>query len=312
MPRDRAKILVQTLRKIPLFSGLSPSQVQTMLGVCQPHRYEPGQVLCARGTESDEMFILLSGQLGVATADGTLVATLTPVTTVGEMGLVTRQPRKATVESLVACNVLVIKRAAFDSLMGADEAVAARVYRNIIDILADKIVQDNVRVRDYLVEKVRQEERVKEFRRRAELAVELAVAEAGLGRDEVEARLDEGVLEGQDLRILIVDDEADVRRMLSDALADFDTIEARDGEEALAEIGGDPPDLVVTDIRMPGMDGYTLVGKLKEAYPAIPVLAISGYVHDADVREYAFDGFIEKPMNLKEFRELVEAALPAR
>ncbi len=89
----------------------------------------------------------------------------------------------------------------------------------------------------------------------------------------------------------------------------MDTSEARDGEEALEEIGDDPPDLVITDIRMPGMDGYELVRKLKERSPETPVLAISGYVSDADIVDYEFDAFLEKPMNLKEFRDFVDVAL---
>ncbi|MFP6592877.1 MAG: response regulator [Candidatus Latescibacterota bacterium] len=78
-------------------------------------------------------------------------------------------------------------------------------------------------------------------------------------------------------------------------------VNAFNGEEALEEIGDDPPDLVITDIRMPGMDGYELVRKLKERSPETPVLAISGYVSDADIVDYEFDAFLEKPMNPKEF-----------
>ena len=77
------------------------------------------------------------------------VATLSPVTTVGETGIVTRQVRRATVATLEASNVLVIKRTAFESVLSADKAAEARIYRNIVDILADKIVQDNVLTRDY-------------------------------------------------------------------------------------------------------------------------------------------------------------------
>ncbi len=69
----------------------------------------------------------------------------------------------------------------------------------------------------------------------------------------------------------------------------------------MEEIGDDPPDLVITDIRMPGMDGYELVRKLKERSPETPVLAISRYVSDADIVDYEFDAFLEKPMNPKEF-----------
>jgi CheY-like chemotaxis protein len=225
------------------------------------------------------------------------------------MGIVTRQVRRATVATLEASNVLVIKRTAFGSVLSADKAAEARIYRNIVDILADKIVQDNVRTHDYLVEKVRQEERIREARRRADLALELVVSEAGMDRTRAQAIIDDHIDNEPRLRVLIVDDEAEMRRMLCDALADYDTSEARDGEEALEEIGDDPPDLVITDIRMPGMDGYELVRKLKERSPETPVLAISGYVSDADIVDYEFDAFLEKPMNLKEFRDFVDVAL---
>lgn len=309
MAKDRAKILVHTLKKIPLFQGLSPTQIGQILGACQPKRIEGGQTLCATGTPADEVYILLSGSLGVVTEDGALVASLAPVTTVGEMGMVTRQVRRATVETLDTSNVLVIRRASFEAILGTDQALAARIYRNIVDILADKIVQDNVRMRDYLVEKVRQEERICDARRRAELALELVVSEAGMDPDRAKALVDKQVDEEPRLRVLIVDDEPEVRRMLSDVLADYDTIEARDGEEALEEIGDDPPDLIVTDIRMPGMDGYTLLTKARELCPETPVLAISGFVKDSEVEEYEFDAFLEKPMNLKEFRDFVDVAL---
>ncbi len=309
MAKERVKILVQTLKKIPLFQGLSASQIQQVLGVCQPRKFDAGQTVCATGTPADEMYILLSGSLGVVTEDGSLVASLSPVTTVGEMGMVTRQVRRATVETLDTSNVLVIRRPAFEATLGSDPALGARIYRNMVDILADKIVQDNVRTRDYLVEKVRQEGRIRDARRRADLALELVVSEAGMERAHARALVDERVDQEPRMRVLIVDDEAEMRRMLSEALGDYDTIEARDGEEALAEIGDDLPDLVITDIRMPGMDGYALLKKIKERSPETPVLAISGFVTDADIIDYDFDAFLEKPMNLKEFRDFVDAAL---
>ena len=204
------------------------------------------------------------------------VATLSPVTTVGEMGIVTRQVRRATVATLEASNVLVIKRTAFESVLSADKAAEARIYRNIVDILADKIVQDNVRTRDY----------------------------AG----------GEGAPGGTHPRSPTPGRSGPRAGRLRGGYgphtsSDYDTSEARDGEEALEEIGDDPPDLVITDIRMPGMDGYELVRKLKERSPETPVLAISGYVSDADIVDYEFDAFLEKPMNLKEFRDFVDVAL---
>ena len=95
------------------------------------------------------MFILLSGELAVKTQDGTQVATLSPVTTVGELGVLTNQERKATVETAGSRALLQITRIGFEKMLPANLAVQARVFRNIVEILADETVGDNVRMRDH-------------------------------------------------------------------------------------------------------------------------------------------------------------------
>jgi len=107
----------------------------------------------------------------------------------------------------------------------------------------------------------------------------------------------------------LVDDEPAIRRMLCEALADFDTVEARDGEEGLEEIDNEPPDLLITDIRMPGLNGYALLEQVRERYPDMPVFGISGYASSEDVHAHDFDGFMEKPMNLKDLCPLVESTV---
>ena len=94
MSKGRMKVLSQTVKKIPLFAGLSPSQINAVLGVCNCKKFESGTVICAAGSQASEMFILLSGELAFKTQDGTQVATLSPVTTVGELGVLTTQERK--------------------------------------------------------------------------------------------------------------------------------------------------------------------------------------------------------------------------
>ena len=126
-----------------------------------------------------------------------------------------------------------------------------------------------------------------------------------MDRDEIEARLDEQPMASR-MRVLIVDDEEDIRRLLREALADCDSLEASGGEEALETLQQESPDLVITDIRMPGTDGLTLLAKVKERFPNLPVLGISGMVNDDDIHEYGFDAFMEKPMDLRELRELVD------
>ena len=99
MPSEKNKALIQTINKIPFFKGLSPSQAQSIIAICTPKAFDLEEVICEGGTESNEMFIFLSGELGVITPDGVQVATILPVTTVGEIGIATRQMRTATVKA---------------------------------------------------------------------------------------------------------------------------------------------------------------------------------------------------------------------
>lgn len=77
-------------------------------------------------------------------------------------------------------------------------------------------------------------------------------------------------------RALVVDDDADGRRVLSRELEDagFRITQAQDGFEALIRLREEPPDLVVTDFQMPGMDGVALLKAIRES-SRIPVIVIS-------------------------------------
>lgn len=75
--------LIQIIKKIPVFEQLSPNQVQSLLSVCVSKTYDADDVLCAHGTPSDELFVLILGELSIVIPDGTRVATMKPVTTVG-------------------------------------------------------------------------------------------------------------------------------------------------------------------------------------------------------------------------------------
>ncbi len=69
------------------------------------------------------------------------------------------------------------------------------------------------------------------------------------------------------------------------------------------------PDLVIADIKMPEMDGFTFLTHLRAQYPDLPVLALSGYVESDEILRYTFDGFIAKPLKIDEVRKIVEEAL---
>ena len=106
-------------------------------------------------------------------------------------------------------------------------------------------------------------------------------------------------------RILLVDDEEDFRFSASVALrkAGFEVIEAADGKGALSSIhvsrsDGIGIDLLLTDLRMPGLCGRDLLEALEETGIDIPVIAMSGYFDDTLREELARRGcteFMEKP-----------------
>ena len=79
---------------------MSPTQSRDVLGICRLQEFAEGDIVCTRNSPSEEMFILVSGELAVLSEDGVVLADLHPVTTVGEMGLITRQDRSELADRL--------------------------------------------------------------------------------------------------------------------------------------------------------------------------------------------------------------------
>ncbi len=252
--------------------------------------------------------ILLSGKVGVSTTDGLRVATVTPVTIVGEMGFITRRVRSATVEAIQPTSVLIITKTAFDHAMHDDQDMQVAIYRNIIDILCTKLTNDNMRMRDYLLEKVYYESSLEEQDQRIEMALDLLMEYEVMPRDKARAHIEEKMIEINP-RILVVDDEEPIRSIIKKVLSTFVVLEAEDGRAALEIAQSQPLDLVITEIKMPELDGFGLLTYLRHQYPDLPVLALSGIVGPDEIEGYAFDAFIEKPVRLDELRELVEKTL---
>lgn len=118
-------------------------------------------------------------------------------------------------------------------------------------------------------------------------------------------------------RILVADDEASVRSVLRRFLeSEGHTVEdVSDGEAALAVIGTHPPDLVITDVYMPGTDGYTLIRKMRQLAPGVRVISMSGGAWD-DARQalelaqgLGAHATIVKPFELEDLRRIVREAL---
>ena len=119
--------------------------------------------------------------------------------------------------------------------------------------------------------------------------------------------------------ILIVDDNEKNMKLARDVLgfAGFRILEAGNAEEAIALAHEHMRDVILMDIRLPGMDGTTAVGRLKgEARTAaIPVVALTSFAMKGDRERFlaaGFDGYLEKPIRVKEFPDEVRRYVEGR
>lgn len=139
MAVDKGQALLKVIDKIPMFNGLGMENVRIVLQLCEFRSVESGQQLCKVGEQSNEMLILLSGRLEVFNDDHVQLATVEPAAPVGEMGLITGQPRSATVRAATRANLLAIKKAAFDRLMRSNGEIRMRIYRNVIETMVKRL-----------------------------------------------------------------------------------------------------------------------------------------------------------------------------
>ncbi len=118
-------------------------------------------------------------------------------------------------------------------------------------------------------------------------------------------------------RILIVDDDRSLREFLEILLAKdgYKVVSATDGRHALEILAAERISLVLSDIRMPGMDGVTLLKEIKREKPSLPVILITAFASldtaVAAMREGAWD-YITKPFRIDELRKVVQKALDNR
>ncbi len=104
-------------------------------------------------------------------------------------------------------------------------------------------------------------------------------------------------------RILVVDDEAAIRDLLSKtlALAEYDVDLAPDGRTALERLRIIPYDLLITDLKMPGIDGLTVVREARRLKADIPVIIITGFSTEASAIEavnLGVSGYLTKPFRV--------------
>jgi two-component system, cell cycle response regulator DivK len=117
--------------------------------------------------------------------------------------------------------------------------------------------------------------------------------------------------------ILVVEDQEDNRQIVRDLLTatDYEVMEAENGEEALAAVSKQRPDLILMDIQLPVMDGYEATRRIKAdpALSAIPVIAVTSYALSGDeekARAAGCDDFVPKPFSPRQLLAKIRQYLP--
>lgn len=112
-------------------------------------------------------------------------------------------------------------------------------------------------------------------------------------------------------KILVVDDEPDMRLAIRNVLRlrGHSVAEAQDGPSALASLEGEKPDLVLLDIRLPGMDGIEVLERIRKFSRSLPVVMITGYGHiqsAVDVMKLGANEYLQKPFENSQLVDTVK------
>ena len=115
-------------------------------------------------------------------------------------------------------------------------------------------------------------------------------------------------------RVLVVDDEASIRDLLAKtlALAEYEVDTASDASTALNRLREAEYDLLIADLRMPGMDGLTLIRQVKKIRAELPVIIITGFSSEASAIEavnLGVAGYLRKPFRVPEVLAAAAKAL---
>jgi DNA-binding response OmpR family regulator len=124
-------------------------------------------------------------------------------------------------------------------------------------------------------------------------------------------------LEMKKLRVLLVDDEQEFVETLADRLKmrDLEASTAHDGSEALSAMKQGEPDVIVLDLKMPGIQGIEVLKRVKDAYPNVEVIILTGHGSEKDeqaARDLGAFDYLRKPANLETLVSRIKNAFQRR
>lgn len=116
-----------------------------------------------------------------------------------------------------------------------------------------------------------------------------------------------------DIKIMLIDDEDDLIRTLSERLEmrDLKKNTALDGDQALKIVSDKEPDIIILDLKMPGINGMEVLRRLRKTFPDIRVIVQTGHGNDmdeAEARQLGVFDYLRKPVDVELLVERIKAA----
>jgi DNA-binding response OmpR family regulator len=113
------------------------------------------------------------------------------------------------------------------------------------------------------------------------------------------------------MRILVIEDDEEMRSLLEDFIEGegYGVESVEDGSEGFRKLARENFDLIITDNRMPGLNGLDILPGLKQIQPGIPIIAITAFGSEELHRralERGADAYLEKPLQLDQLRTLIQ------
>ena len=121
----------------------------------------------------------------------------------------------------------------------------------------------------------------------------------------------------EDIKLLLVDDEEDFIKTLAERLdlRNLSSNVALDGNEAIKEVDDSEPDVMVLDLKMPGIDGVEVLRRVRDTYPDVQVIVQTGHGSDqeeAQVKALGVFDYLKKPVDIDFLVERIKTAAKAK
>ena len=135
------------IRRVPLFSMLTPTQAESLAGAVGKRRFKRGEYIVEQGKKCDSLFIILAGRARVVVTDRrdreVILATMHPGDYVGEMSLIDHEPHSATVEAEVQTDALVLGGDDFNRCLLENNSIMTAVLKGLVQRLrsADRKIE---------------------------------------------------------------------------------------------------------------------------------------------------------------------------